>query len=972
MKYTLKRAIIVCMCVVLAFGTVAFAFAVDKSDTSIQVTITTDKENYFATSTAKVMVRVENKSGKILNNVVIFAMADNWLLAKGSHPNVLEVGSLNKDDTQTLSFSAVLNRKANGVSFLIRPFLFLQQLFNKPSAFVSYSNTDGNGTVVTKAVKHGGATVNIIATVWHDSNESSFDIVKDFDGEIIALEGNYSNDSIDSFDDAINSLNDIKHTLGIDNPRNEYEPSIHNSTDVSETYVLQQIYKDIPVYARTISISVNKQGEPYLLNSSYKPNINVSTTPRKTESQILELLNANNNSDYSYTVDGLTIFSLYDYEDSPVLAYAVNAKQNDICVEKIFVDADNGSVVYADSSLKTLTADAKDELGKTRTIPVQLSGGKYTLYDPDRYIKPYNTSNENETPYSNSTNLWGDKTAVSSYANIIYAFDWYNSKLRLWGNDNTIVNPLRQNGLIKIYAHFPYESDNAAWCGNNIFVFCDNGLISSNTTTAACLDVCVHEFTHGMVEHVVGDLPYSNATGAINEAYADIMACIATGDWTVGEEWVGNKGIRNIADPYTPVSYQTVLGVYTDDPYPIKYLSDEYWHDYDDSADHGGVHTNCVVLSHAAYFMNKNGISYDDLAKLWYVSMTEGYDGDSEFENVRINVENAAKRLNFSNKQKGIIANAFDYANILLNGSKYPSTPIFDGEYVYYGLYPQSHVTDSSLINELNSLICEEDWYCGNPIPGILFDEKNNRIDTDVKEYLQYADVAYKGEKYRAVSYKYYFGWYYFNFLYQQTFDSDTGYDANKVYWFKYEPIRWRVLDVNTGLIMSEAVLDNQPYDYYGDDYPSTIFWPDVSIRDWLNNDFYSREYFDFDYQFVLTSTVTTVIEEYDDEIDQTKIVRSTSNDNVFLLSYEEAHDSKYGFKEDSDMDDLSRAAWPSDFARLHHARGVEEGDACLWRTREGYIINDYSSIWAFAGESRVARGIRPVMRIDYSFSSFA
>lgn len=80
----------------------------------------------------------------------------------------------------------------------------------------------------------------------------------------------------------------------------------------------------------------------------------------------------------------------------------------------------------------------------------------------------------------------------------------------------------------------------------------------------------------------------------------------------------------------------------------------------------------------------------------------------------------------------------------------------------------------------------------------------------------------------------------------------DNGYSKGNVYWFKYEPIEWRVLDPKTGYIMSEFLLDAQAINYIisrkGDDYyiengKYASDYATSEVRQWLTNDFYNAAF---------------------------------------------------------------------------------------------------------------------------------
>ncbi len=163
----IKKLISLFLTALLLFSTAAIAANANENGKTVLVTISTDKSSYAFGDTAAVTVKVENKSGLTLNDVAISAEADNWLLAKGSNSNLLEVGDMGKNETKTLSFNCVLNYTSAGIGFFSRIILFFRQLFNRPFSFKTVSYTDKSSTYVSASVNHGGATVNITATAWY-------------------------------------------------------------------------------------------------------------------------------------------------------------------------------------------------------------------------------------------------------------------------------------------------------------------------------------------------------------------------------------------------------------------------------------------------------------------------------------------------------------------------------------------------------------------------------------------------------------------------------------------------------------------------------------------------------------------------------------------------------------------------------------------------------------------------------------
>ncbi|MCQ3035643.1 MAG: DUF6273 domain-containing protein [Bacilli bacterium] len=214
---------------------------------------------------------------------------------------------------------------------------------------------------------------------------------------------------------------------------------------------------------------------------------------------------------------------------------------------------------------------------------------------------------------------------------------------------------------------------------------------------------------------------------------------------------------------------------------------------------------------------------------------------------------------------------------------------------VVYGFYPQTHVSDESLVSALNSLtassINENGYYSYN-------------------ENLYYPYVANPTE----------------HPYYSCKFEDGTLISRGNKYWFKVEPIEWKVLDDNNEYFISSAkILDahrhNESYDgtklrtdyqgNTGEAYANNYKYSEV--RSWLNTDFYNAAFSSDDTLIKTTEVDNSASTTFSDA---NKYACENTNDKVFLLSTKDLYNSSYGF----DSND-SRKCKPTDFAL---ARGVQ------------------------------------------------
>ena len=178
------------------------------------------------------------------------------------------------------------------------------------------------------------------------------------------------------------------------------------------------------------------------------------------------------------------------------------------------------------------------------------------------------------------------------------------------------------------------------------------------------------------------------------------------------------------------------------------------------------------------------------------------------------------------------------------------------GGIIRFGAYPQTKVTGSAAISILNSRAGGWQSYGYYSGTGSYSDGQMT-----AKDYMMYCDVKYGYSKYRGVKFSTYrpcsTGYTSSsNNQHQQT----SGYTTGTTYWFRYEPLQWKVLDPSEGLVMCVSLIDSQPYNNYvlssgTDTYGRTTYWGDAgktyyandyansSLRDWLNKTFYATAF---------------------------------------------------------------------------------------------------------------------------------
>ncbi len=255
------------------------------------------------------------------------------------------------------------------------------------------------------------------------------------------------------------------------------------------------------------------------------------------------------------------------------------------------------------------------------------------------------------------------------------------------------------------------------------------------------------------------------------------------------------------------------------------------------------------------------------------------------------------------------------------------------GEYILFGAYPQSEVTDTALKNSLTELagtLPTSSASAGWTSYGYYKSGK-------VSDYMWYIDVTRDGEMYRGVyftSYRPYFAS--ISSSKDYSYQDNNGYKTRNVYWFKYEPIKWRILtqDGSNALILSELLLDAQEYQvnnvlqsghwyaangeerlYHDKETGKLIIsnsYKHSAIRNWLNDEFYNTAFGELQKEIIqLTMVDNSVLTTSPNN----SYVSDNTEDNVFLLSYADITNESYGFNSDISAQDTARQKLLTDYA---------------------------------------------------------
>jgi bacillolysin len=324
------------------------------------------------------------------------------------------------------------------------------------------------------------------------------------------------------------------------------------------------------------------------------------------------------------------------------LAYtAVISGNGDVI--RAFVDAQTGAELmrYSEIHRQQAVGSGTGVLGDQKKLSVENDGDTYIAYDRHRppIIETFDMGGDlrlaklllsNRLPShlrylaSDADNVWTDVAVVDAHVHVSWTYDYFYKRFGRNGIDgkngpiNIMVNAVSQQGAVTLPPSDLVYALNAFWCGScgpsgEGLLFFGNGMPSryafygqTYTYFAGALDIAAHELTHAVMSST-SNLIYRNESGALNEAFSDIMGTsvefyyhppgngVGQADYVLGEDIARavstgtRNGNRSMANP----------SLYGDpDHYTKRYLG---------TGDSGGVHINSGIANHAFYLAIKGG-----------------------------------------------------------------------------------------------------------------------------------------------------------------------------------------------------------------------------------------------------------------------------------------------------------------------------------------------------------------------------
>jgi Zn-dependent metalloprotease len=354
-------------------------------------------------------------------------------------------------------------------------------------------------------------------------------------------------------------------------------------------------------------------------------------------------------------------------------------------VREYFVDAQSGRIALDYSDLQTQAAIGVGTgvLGDQKKVSASSGAGGFVADDRKRpnAIRTYDYQGDVNSlldflfspaaapPLSrlatDGDNTWTDTMTVDAHVYAGWTHDYYFKRFGRHGlNDAnlpimSIVHPVRRSDVFTpIGDEYREFFDNAGYYGGGLMIYgvgFPPGVTAGGRSwdyTSGALDVVAHELSHGVTDYT-SDLIYRNESGALNEAFSDIMATSIEfyfqqagggnlrADYLCAEDVVKPSGIRSLADP-------RAYG--HPDHYSIRFTG---------TADNGGVHINSGIANHAFYLAIEGGTNRtsglsvqgvgggnrEQMERVFYRAFTQLMPSNSTFATARAATIQAARDL---------------------------------------------------------------------------------------------------------------------------------------------------------------------------------------------------------------------------------------------------------------------------------------------------------------------------------------
>jgi thermolysin len=387
---------------------------------------------------------------------------------------------------------------------------------------------------------------------------------------------------------------------------------------------LGQLHEGLPVYGGEVLRQMDGRDIVSVTGRLYDAldvDVNPSISPEQANAAALAAAGA------GASINGETALGILPVEQGYRLVYRMRVL-SEWAIREMYIDADSGAVLLSTNGLQTQAAIGQGSsiFGTLRKMSTNQTSSTYQAVDKLRPSEMFTLAFPgtparlnlflqtlllfNADVATDADNVWTDGPAVDAHVFQGWVYDYYFKRFGRKGMDDrdlevdAIVHPLARSEANRqppeIVGMF---INNALYCCDGLLLFGD-GDGRLYTFLAGGFDVVAHEWTHGVTDFT-SQLIYRDESGALNEAFSDIMAAsmefyyqpVGSGrdqaDWLIAEDvYLASPGyLRSLMNPDAK-------------GHPDHYSLRRF---IGTGIDEGGVHFNATIATHAFYLAVAGG-----------------------------------------------------------------------------------------------------------------------------------------------------------------------------------------------------------------------------------------------------------------------------------------------------------------------------------------------------------------------------
>jgi bacillolysin len=403
---------------------------------------------------------------------------------------------------------------------------------------------------------------------------------------------------------------------------------------------LQQYHQGVPVWGAEV-VRDSSNGVAESMFGDVSPSLAISTTPTLSSDDAQRLFGGGGGA--LLRRPELTVLRLASGEAR--LAYT-SVIRSDAGIFRIFIDANTGAELLRYSAIETqsVVGTGRGLLGDLKKLSVTIQAGAY--FADDQLRPPDLTTYDMRSNFGRFLNLldgfvplipsdvaadgdndWTDVSAVDGHAHVGWTYDYYFKRHARRGLDNrdrrltSFINAIPQQAALSqppdVIGAFVV---NAFWCddcgpGNIGVMYFGNGVppnvfsVATGQTVAplaGSLDVVAHELTHGVTSSS-SNLIYLNESGALNEAFSDMMGTAVEFFYQTPGTGRGQADYLIGEDSFRALRPGSVNGIRSMENPAMFGDPDHYSRRFTGTDDGGGVHINSGIANHAFYLAIEGG-----------------------------------------------------------------------------------------------------------------------------------------------------------------------------------------------------------------------------------------------------------------------------------------------------------------------------------------------------------------------------